>query len=381
MMGQNWRPNFDPKIVSRELEIIKNDLHCNSVRIQGLDIDRLVTASEAALSQGLEVWFSPEMWDRSQADTREYLVKAALEAEELRRRYEGMVVFSLGSELTLFMQGIVEGRNVFERLSNPKVWEMFRSGGHNKPLNEFLEKANESVREIFHGGVTYFSVPLETVDWGAFDFLGVDLYRDSRIADQFGKIASSYLMHKKPVIIGEFGCCTYRGAEKLGGNGFNIAFGQMQDYLGPVLRLPPHVAEMLKIIPKLDGHYIRDEGLQAREIVDQLDVLNSAGVDGAFVFTFASPNSPYNDDPRFDSDLGSYSLVKSYLEEKSAEEMIQNMEKQTREIAGIDITPEQLAMFAREMRKHVGVHGTTYPEMPWEPKESFRAVAGYYSTH
>jgi len=24
-------------------------------------------------------------------------------------------------------------------------------------------------------------------------------------------------------------------------------------------------------------------------------------------------------------------------------------------------------------------HGTTYPDMPWEPKESFRAVADFYA--
>ena len=53
MMGSNWRPNFDPKVIHRELEIIKNDLHCNAVRICGLDIDRLVTASQNALAQGL----------------------------------------------------------------------------------------------------------------------------------------------------------------------------------------------------------------------------------------------------------------------------------------------------------------------------------------
>ena len=28
-----------------------------------------------------------------------------------------------------------------------------------------------------------------------------------------------------------------------------------------------------------------------------------------------------------------------------------------------------------------GRHGTTYPGMPWEPKASFQAVAGYYRTH
>jgi hypothetical protein len=60
MMGNNWRPIFDPNVVHRELEIIKNDLHCNSVRICGLDIDRLIIATKDALEQGLEVWLSPE---------------------------------------------------------------------------------------------------------------------------------------------------------------------------------------------------------------------------------------------------------------------------------------------------------------------------------
>ena len=64
VMGGNWRPSFDPKVVHRELEIIKNDLHCNSVRICGLDIQRLMVAAEDALKLGLEVWLSPEMWDK-----------------------------------------------------------------------------------------------------------------------------------------------------------------------------------------------------------------------------------------------------------------------------------------------------------------------------
>jgi len=66
MMGEDWRPTFDLHMVHRELEIIKNDLHCNTVRICGLDLDRLMTATEDALKQGLEVWLSPEMWDKSQ---------------------------------------------------------------------------------------------------------------------------------------------------------------------------------------------------------------------------------------------------------------------------------------------------------------------------
>jgi hypothetical protein len=377
MLGEDWRPNFDPKIVSRELEIIKNDLHCNAVRIQGFNLDRLVTASEIALKLGLEVWFSPEMWDRTQDETLEYLKKAASSAEKLRTRFPERVVFSLGSELTLFMQGIVEGNNVFERMSNPSFFTSVRTGAHNAPLNSFLAGANESVKDRFHGPVTYFSLPFEAVDWSLLDYVGVDHYRDARIADSYGKMVQRYLtVYKKPVVIGEFGCCTYRGAETLGGQGFMIAFGMMQDYLGSIKNMPPNISDMLKMLPKIDGHYIRDEALQAREVVDQLGVLDSTGVDGAFVFTFVSPNSTFNEDSRFDGDMGSYSLVKSYPESATNPERIQQIQRAAKEIAGIELTPDQLAKFTSD----TGKHGTTYQDMTWEPKESFRAVAKYYST-
>jgi hypothetical protein len=319
MMGENWPPIFDPTIVHRELEIIKHDLHCNTLRICGLNIDRLVTASEDALKQGLEVWLSPEMWDKSQQETLDYLVQAAAAAEKLRQRWP-QLVFSLGSELTLFMQGIVEGNNVMERMGNPSFWENIRAGIHNKPLNAFLAQANEAVRQVFRGNVTYMSVPLETVDWSLFDFVGVDMYRDARIKDSFGDLIKRYFVHNKPVIIGEFGCCTYQGAEEAGGMGWAIV-------------------DFDKIPLQLNGDYVRDEGVQARELTDVLEIFDGVGVDGVFVFTFVSPTLTYSADPRYDFDMPSYSLVKSYADR----------------------------------------HGTTYPDMSWEPKESFKAVADYFA--
>lgn len=38
--GPSTRPVFDPRVVHRELEIIRHDLHCNAVRICGTDTDR-----------------------------------------------------------------------------------------------------------------------------------------------------------------------------------------------------------------------------------------------------------------------------------------------------------------------------------------------------
>ena len=102
-----------------------------------------------------DVGLSPELWDKSQQETLDYLTKAAIAAEKLRQRWPEQLVFSVGSELTLFMQGIVECSNFMKRLRNPTLWATIQAGKHNKPLQEFLARANESVRRVFQGKVTY----------------------------------------------------------------------------------------------------------------------------------------------------------------------------------------------------------------------------------
>jgi hypothetical protein len=87
-----------------------------------------------------------------------------------------------------------------------------RSGAHNAPLDAFLAEANDRVRRVFGGSVTYVSVPLETVDWSRFDFVSADLYCEARIRDEFTGIVGRYLAHGRPIAVTEFGCCTYRGA-------------------------------------------------------------------------------------------------------------------------------------------------------------------------
>lgn len=52
------------------------------------------------------------------------------------------VVFSVGSEPTLFMRGILEGDTLLERLHHPAFGERIRSGAHNALLDAFLRKAN-----------------------------------------------------------------------------------------------------------------------------------------------------------------------------------------------------------------------------------------------
>ncbi|GHP00434.1 hypothetical protein KSF_104810 [Reticulibacter mediterranei] len=315
------RPTFDMEVVHRELEIIKNDLHCNAVRIAGTDIDRLITAAEDALEQGLEVWLSPQRPEKSEQETLDYIVTCAAAAEALRQRLPALV-FILGSELTLFMQGIIPGKTVLERVGNPAFREYIQTGAQNKPLHAFLAQATGAVRQVFHGNVTYASVQLESVDWGFFDFVCLDHYREARNRDSYAESLKRYFLHGKPVIITEFGCCTYQGAEQAGGRGWMIV-------------------DFSKIPPQLNGKYVRDEGLQAQELSDLLALLEGAGVDGMFVFTFVAPAFPYHEDPRYDLDMASYALVKSYA----------------------------------------GKHGISYPEMMWEPKAAFKTLAKSFAKH
>jgi hypothetical protein len=327
LLGEEWRPIFDPHLVHRELAIIKSDLHCTAIRICGQDISRLVAAAEDALQQGLEVWFSPELFDHSPQETLDYLLTAAEAAEQLRQQWPDRLVLSVGSELTLFMQGILSGDTFLERIGNPvtlslTLLKLRLLRTHNKPLNAFLAKATQEVRKCFHGPLTYASAPIERVDWTHFDVIGVDYYRGKRNRTSYGERLQRYFASGKPVVITEVGCCTYQGAEEKGGRAFLI-----------VDRKHPE---------RLKSGYVRDESLQAREDADMLGILDTAGVAGVFMFTFVTPTMPYHVDPLYDFDKASYSLVKSCAP---------------------------------------GQHGTTYPDMPWEPKTSFQVVAEYYANH
>ena len=335
VMYGNWRKDYDLKTVHRELEIIHDDLHCNAVRICGQDVGRLAVASDYALQLGLDVWFSPELWNKSPEATLHYTARAAETAEKLRKKWPNKLVFSVGSELTLFMKGILEGRTLWSRMRSAFAGDVVKSGQHNKPLNAYLSQITDAVRNVYQGPITYASLPFEHVEWSTFDFIGIDHYLATRIKDTYADMLKPLVVQGKPVIIMECGCCTYQGAEAAGGQAFNIVdIKSLAMHQIPVLG---HVVQ-----PRLKGYYVRDEALQAREITDALKIFDEGGVNGAFVFTFVFPNNPYHENPRYDLDMASYSLVKSY--------------------AG-------------------GKLGTTYPDMTWEPKASFAAVAEYYADH
>jgi len=331
-MGVNWRPDYSPKTVYRELGIIRNDLHCNAVGISGKDIGRVVVTAEAALSQGLEAWLNPDGWfDKSPEATLAYITQAAQAVQPLHERYPGMVVFCVGSEFTLFMQGIIEGRTFMSRAKNLRQNGAFvNKGNHNQPLNFFLSKAAKEVRKVFSGQVMYRSLVWEQVDWSIFDIIGVDHYWAEQIKDQYIDMVKPLFTHGKPVINTGFGFNTT--TEPV--TGMLSSLGHEPSVL---LHQLPAVGRFIR--PKLKVINERDEVLQAKRLIDNLKLLDEAGFSGAFIDQFIFPLKPYSETPKYDLDRTTSSLVK-YDEN--------------------------------------GLHGTTYPDMTWEPKEVFRAVAAFY---
>ncbi len=326
------RSDLDMSEVRRELQIIRDDVHANAVRVGGSDVARMTATTEVALGLGLEVWFFASFFEYEAPETTSRLVAAARAVSALEQAHPGRVVFAAGGELTLFMAGLLPGRDVASRFAALKADPSPLGDGR---LNEYLAGLAAALRGAFAGPLTYASLPFEQVDWSPFDYVGVDHYRESRTKDRYVQTLQPFFATGKPVIITEFGMRTFSGAESSGVLGFGAT-----DTTRLYLHTRPLIGRLFR--PRLNGVYERDEAMQARELSETLDELERAGVAGALLSTFATPEAPTADDPRHDVDMDSMSIVK-YLPGRR--------------------------------------RGTTYPGMPWEPKESFAAVARHFATH
>ncbi len=287
------REVWNPAYVRREIRAIRRDLHCNAIILLGSDLRRLTQAASFAADEGLYVWLEARQFDKDADQTLRFLTAVARAAERLRRRHPGIGI-SVGCELTIFMSGLVPGRDWMERgqnLGTPAA------EGYNKRLNAFLTRALRAVRPIFGGRLTYTSGPWESVVWRDFDVVGVDLYRDASNEATYVQDVRALHRFGKPVVITEFGCCTYRGAEERGGEGFMDVIDWTQD--------PPVVRPGL----------VRDERVQARYLSELLDVYEAEGMYGAFVYDFIESDGPYSPNPRHDFDMTGFSLVKVFSPE------------------------------------------------------------------
>jgi hypothetical protein len=329
--GASTREPFEPDVVRREMRVIRDDLHCNAIRVTGGDPDRLEIAATHAADAGLAVWFCPFTNGLTQDELLDLLADCAERAERLRRRGAEVVLLT-GSELSLFTVGFLPGDTLEARLAlvadplrvRPLIGEV------RTRINDFLHTAVEVVRARFGGKVSYASLPLEGVDWAPFDIISSDAaYRSAATAAHFRDFVRAFVTQGraqgKPVAVTEFGCMTFRGAADLAIDIHSIIVWGEDGRAD-----------------RLNGEYVRDEAEQATYLRELLDVFEAEGVDAAFVYTFARYDLPHREDPRADLDMASRGVVK-VLDGQS------------------------------------GTRGPRYADLPWEPKAAFTTLADFYN--
>ena len=93
----------------------------------------------------------PALWGRPADETLRYDVSAVERAERLRQQHPDRLVLVLGSELTIFMHGIVPGRDFGARTR--EALTRVKAGDHSASdrLNDFLGRATAAVRRVYHG--------------------------------------------------------------------------------------------------------------------------------------------------------------------------------------------------------------------------------------
>jgi hypothetical protein len=285
--GESSRPVWNEDDVVRDLRVIREELHCTSVNVYGTNLDRLRAAAALAHRAGLAVSLQLRSIDESRDDMLAGVAAAAAAAEGLRA--SGDVTLNTGCELTLFTRGFVPGRTFMARIRN-LMWILPFLPLVNARLNRHLANVVKVAREHFSGQVTYSAGAWESVRWDIFDLVGVNLYRDRWNERSYARDVRALGRFDKPVVITEFGCSTFRGAERRGGGGWMIVDFDARP-------------------PRVEPGHIRSEEVQATCIDQLLDVFQDAAIDGAYVFDFMQAAMSHTNDPLTDLDMAGYGLV------------------------------------------------------------------------
>lgn len=283
--------------LEREIGMIAHNLRCPSITAFGSDIGRLVETTAAANRHGMDVFVQPRFYDHPQDEILEHMAETARRAE--RQRRGDNVKFVTGCEHFLFTPGIIPGANFTERIANvpnisdgewPAIIRRFR---------EFMARAVEVTRREFHGRITYGSAAGADAlwnDWSLFDIIGLDYYVFFGTDAEYTKDFDQYRRWHKPIMVLEFGSCTYTGAAEAGGMGWDI----FDTVPNPAVVKPG---------------IVRNEREQAEHIARMLKVFGKENLAGAHLYSVISPDLPHHATNRdLDYDVAAYSLYRTIRE-------------------------------------------------------------------
>jgi hypothetical protein len=287
--GWHSRQDWTSLVMREDITMIRDQLHCNAVTVFGSELAHLAETAEFAADAGLAVWLQPRLVDARPDDILDHLAEVAAVAQSLHARGAD-VRLTVGCEYSIFAPGIIPGRTYQHRaMALGLIWPLLPI--FNLLLNRHLRRAAAVAREHFTGEITYGAGSWEGVDWAPFDVVGVNLYRDRYNVAGYDATLAGLHRHGKPVLITEFGCCSYPGADRRGGSGDSVV-----DWRDPTQ-------------PRVKGVHPRDESVQQQYIAELLDAFLEHDVTGAFVFEFSEPSYPRSADPARDIDVASFGIL------------------------------------------------------------------------
>ncbi len=316
------RANLTAKQLSTDFKLIK-EAGANAVRIHCSDSKQLIRATKVALDNSLYVWMSPRFINDNEKSTLKKLRIVAKDAEKLRKGFDEKLVFVVGNEFTLDTAGLLPQLPIKihpwradncisfifqiksllynkQALGNVSIINEAEKYLHSidVKLNSFLKQATSTVRDQFKGKVTYCAAMWENVDWRSFNFDYI--CSNEYISAKNQEICKNHLLELKkfgkPLIVSEFGCCTYEGAFEYGGGAAGMYF---------------RIKKKLK--------YSQDE--QVKAIKESFRIFREVGVDGCFCYVLVKPFLV-----KFD--INSFGITKNYKNKLEPKKGFSELKKQ-----------------------------------------------------
>jgi len=252
-------PVKDNLFIDECTRVIREDLGCNAIRIEGSYEDKILYAAQRAIGLGFQqIILNPRHIDASWEETVKNIRAFAMEAEKLRLR-SNAIVLQVGTELFVDSTAISKGKTYVERCASISK-TMKDDPRWNEKLTDFINELIGASSEFFHGTITYDAAWWEDIKWNRIRTNVIcsneydEIVRSESVRDAFLRLKA----HGRPVIAGEFGCVTFTGARKYGGYGWS--------YSGPY-----------------------DEKEQAESIEHYLRIFNEVGIDGCYLFCVYEP--------------------------------------------------------------------------------------------
>ncbi len=284
-LGSDAWPQLSYDNLKQHMQLLKN-MNVNYVRINGNSLEKMRPVAEAAADFGLGVWIAPRFVNVTTKKHIKLIEPFAIYAEDLRKNKKSHVVFVVANEASLYVNGLLPGKDLFARLNNLRHYSKFLLAPEkefvafpkilkaalsyktkcDEKLNNFLSKLVQEVKKKFKGDTTYSKGYWERIKWAKFDIVSMNLYLSQWNRGKMDEILKSELKTSgKPCVLTEFGTACFKGAPDLGLD----------------------AALYLREQPNIQG----DEDAQIVGLTEQLKAINRAGIDGCFVWQLIEPDA------------------------------------------------------------------------------------------